>query len=83
MRAVSAIAFPFLIGALSAIWLSEVNDRPGSDYVAFVLFFGAAMSFTAFPVLAPAGVDSHCIQDAELAARGSGERAHACEPIGL
>jgi Kef-type K+ transport system membrane component KefB len=53
--AASAIAFPFAVGAVSSIWLFDENGRDGeglAGFTAFILFFGAAMSFTAFPVLA-------------------------------
>lgn len=54
-----AIALPFGIGAANAAtWLYDVNAegmpplRQEPSMTAFVLFIGAAMSFTAFPVLA-------------------------------
>ncbi|WP_435970274.1 cation:proton antiporter [Streptomyces sp. Qhu_M48] len=40
----------FGLGALLALWLW--NDHASGDRLAFVLFIGAAMSITAFPVLA-------------------------------
>ncbi|KAF8071287.1 CHX17 [Scenedesmus sp. PABB004] len=56
--ALSAIAFPFAVGAAASLWLQGVNAEvapPGwtaPSSRAFILFMGAAMSFTAFPVLA-------------------------------
>mmetsp|Transcript_8096 Transcript_8096/g.17328 ORF Transcript_8096/g.17328 Transcript_8096/m.17328 type:complete len:514 (+) Transcript_8096:192-1733(+) len=57
--ALAAIVVPFSIGvANAATWLYDVNaeGQPPSwsppSNTAFVLFIGAAMSFTAFPVLA-------------------------------
>jgi Kef-type K+ transport system membrane component KefB len=51
----SAIALPFVGGVALACWLyarhSEVDGRQ-VDSLAFVLFVGAAMAITAFPVLA-------------------------------
>jgi Kef-type K+ transport system membrane component KefB len=47
---VSAIALPFGLGALLALYLAG-NHATGSR-LAFVLFLGTAMSITAFPVLA-------------------------------
>lgn len=41
---------PFGLGCLVALWLAEDHDQ--GKTLAFVLFFGAAMSATAFPVLA-------------------------------
>mmetsp|Transcript_5550 Transcript_5550/g.13807 ORF Transcript_5550/g.13807 Transcript_5550/m.13807 type:complete len:533 (-) Transcript_5550:284-1882(-) len=58
--AAAAIAVPFAIGCGVATWLSDVNEegkvpvagaqQPSST--AFLLFAGASMTFTAFPVLA-------------------------------
>ena len=46
----SAIALPFGLGALLALYL--VQHHPTTNRLAFVLFMGTAMSITAFPVLA-------------------------------
>jgi len=54
--ATGAIALPFALGCLLALHLAGNHDRRGS-LLAFVLFFGAAMSITAFPVLARILVD--------------------------
>ncbi|MER5963212.1 cation:proton antiporter [Streptomyces sp. NPDC002057] len=45
-----SILCSFGLGALLALWLW--NDHESGDRLAFVLFIGAAMSITAFPVLA-------------------------------
>lgn len=56
--AASAIAVPFSTGALASLWLRNVNAEGQPDTwsppsnTSFLLFFGASMSFTAFPVLA-------------------------------
>lgn len=55
--AISSILFPFAVGAVNSLWLYDVNGVAAvggqqPDKVAFILFIGAAMSFTAFPVLA-------------------------------
>ncbi|MGI8335432.1 cation:proton antiporter [Actinomadura scrupuli] len=42
---------PFALGCGVALWLAE-QHAPDGKTLAFVLFFGAAMSATAFPVLA-------------------------------
>jgi Kef-type K+ transport system membrane component KefB len=38
--ACAAIAFPFAVGAVSSLWLYDVNDRDEAGRTAFVLFFG-------------------------------------------
>lgn len=48
--AVTSIALPFGLGALLA--LNLLHRHPTENRLAFVLFLGAAMSVTAFPVLA-------------------------------
>jgi K+:H+ antiporter len=50
MVSVSAMVLPFGLGTLLALYLA--GSRPVPDRLAFVLFIGAAMSITAFPVLA-------------------------------
>ncbi|WP_078625155.1 cation:proton antiporter [Streptomyces iakyrus] len=48
--AVGSVILPFLLGALLALYLFA--GHPTDDRTGFVLFMGAAMSVTAFPVLA-------------------------------
>ncbi|WP_079079249.1 cation:proton antiporter [Streptomyces sp. DSM 15324] len=48
--AAGSIALPFALGALLALYLFHAH--PTDDRTGFVLFMGAAMSVTAFPVLA-------------------------------
>lgn len=48
--AAGSIALPFGLGALLALHLLE--SHPAGNHTGFVLFMGAAMSVTAFPVLA-------------------------------
>eukprot|EP00899_Mesostigma_viride_P019169 jgi/Mesvir1/27253/Mv07093-RA.3 len=56
--AVSALAVPFCVGIGAAVWLMDINDENQPDTwvspskTAFLLFVGASMTFTAFPVLA-------------------------------
>jgi K+:H+ antiporter len=48
----ASIILPFLLGALLAIELYPRLAPPGVHFTGFALFMGAAMSVTAFPVLA-------------------------------
>jgi Kef-type K+ transport system membrane component KefB len=48
----TSIIVPFLLGALLAFRLYPRMAEPGMPFTGFVLFLGAAMSVTAFPVLA-------------------------------
>lgn len=73
--AVPAVLFPFTIGAILSLWVYKHYATPSVDKVAFILFFGASMSFTAFPVLA-AILKSH-----KLLADPMGVLAFACAAI--
>jgi Kef-type K+ transport system membrane component KefB len=48
----ASIAVPFAMGAALAPWLHGTLAPPGIGLLPFTLFLGAAMSVTAFPVLA-------------------------------
>ncbi len=48
----TSIVVPFALGAALALWLYPRLSDPGVSFAAFTLFLGAAMSVTAFPVLA-------------------------------
>lgn len=48
----TSILLPFALGAAAAWWLYDAYCSPGVPFASFVLFLGAAMSVTAFPVLA-------------------------------
>ncbi|HSC88857.1 MAG TPA: cation:proton antiporter, partial [Polyangiaceae bacterium] len=48
----TSIAVPFALGALAAVWIYGEYSSPDVNYLSFWLFLGAAMSVTAFPVLA-------------------------------
>ena len=48
----TSIVVPFALGALLAFELSDRLSPPAVPFMAFALFMGAAMSITAFPVLA-------------------------------
>lgn len=47
-----SIVFPFLLGAILALWLHPHYSPSGVSFTSFALFVGVAMSITAFPVLA-------------------------------
>ncbi|GAA0258607.1 cation:proton antiporter [Cryptosporangium japonicum] len=49
---VGSIILPCALGVTLAYWLATRHDVAGDDRLPFVLFIGAAMSITAFPVLA-------------------------------
>jgi Kef-type K+ transport system membrane component KefB len=48
----TSIIVPFALGAAAAWWLWPLYSSPDVPFVSFLLFLGAAMSATAFPVLA-------------------------------
>src|SRR4030095_9797272 len=48
----TSIIVPFGLGAVLALYIRPELAPPGVSYVSFVMFLGAAMSITAFPVLA-------------------------------
>jgi Kef-type K+ transport system membrane component KefB/nucleotide-binding universal stress UspA family protein len=48
----TSIFVPFALGAGAAWWLSDKYSSPDVPFISFFLFLGAAMSVTAFPVLA-------------------------------
>jgi Kef-type K+ transport system membrane component KefB len=48
----ASISAPFILGALLAYWLFPRFAPAGTGFTGFALFMGAAMSVTAFPVLA-------------------------------
>lgn len=48
----TSILVPFILGALLAFYLYPRLADPGTSFTGFLLFMGAAMSVTAFPVLA-------------------------------
>jgi Kef-type K+ transport system membrane component KefB len=52
VTSLASIAAPFALGLGLAPRLYESYAEPGAEPLAFALFFGAAMSVTAFPVLA-------------------------------
>lgn len=47
-----SILVPFSLGSLLALWLYPLVSNASVSFTAFALFLGAAMSITAFPVLA-------------------------------
>ena len=48
----ASIIAPFLLGATLALWLYPIVSHRGVSFTSFTLFMGAALSVTAFPVLA-------------------------------
>ncbi|MDP9179800.1 MAG: cation:proton antiporter, partial [Gemmatimonadota bacterium] len=58
----ASIAAPFIMGAALALWLHPTLAPPGVGLLPFVLFFAAAMSVTAFPVLARILTDRGLLQ---------------------
>jgi K+:H+ antiporter len=48
----ASIAVPFVLGLVLAVALYAQHAPPGVPFASFALFIGAAMSITAFPVLA-------------------------------
>jgi Kef-type K+ transport system membrane component KefB len=52
IASVASIVVPFTLGSLLAIPLHQALSTPDVPLPAFILFMGAAMSITAFPVLA-------------------------------
>lgn len=55
----ASIVFPFVLGAALALWLYPGLSQPSVSFTSFALFLGAAMSITAFPVLARILTDRH------------------------
>ena len=48
----ASIVFPFVLGALLALWLYPMLSTSEVPFTSFALFLGVAMSITAFPILA-------------------------------
>ncbi|MBA3546320.1 MAG: cation:proton antiporter [Nannocystis sp.] len=48
----AGIVAPFALGAVLAVYIHPILSDPGVPFSSFTLFMGAAMSITAFPVLA-------------------------------
>lgn len=71
--AASSIVLPFALGATLALWL--VGHHPAANRLGFVLFMGAAMAVTAFPVLA------RILTDRGMQATWLGTVALACAAI--
>jgi Kef-type K+ transport system membrane component KefB len=57
-----SIIVPFVLGATFAIYLYPRLSDPGVSFVGFALFMGAAMSVTAFPVLARILTESNMLR---------------------
>ena len=77
----ASIVVPFVLGALLAPWLHPRLSGPGIEgggvaLLPFALFLGAAMSITAFPVLA------RILSERDLLATRLGAVAIACAAVG-
>src|SRR5262249_7140060 len=48
----ASIVAPFVLGSALALWLYPLLSHRGVPFTSFALFMGAALSVTAFPVLA-------------------------------
>jgi len=48
----ASILAPFLLGSTASLWMYSGYAMPGVSFTVFALFFGIALSVTAFPVLA-------------------------------
>ena len=72
---VASIVVPFAIGCGLAVALFDSMSPPNVAYTSFVLFFGVALSITAFPVLA------RILQDRGLQKTPLGTMALTCAAI--
>jgi Kef-type K+ transport system membrane component KefB len=73
--ALAGIFTPLLLGLAMAHWLHEALDPPPVHRISFALFFGVALSVTAFPVLA------RILQDRGMLAAPLGQLALACAAL--
>lgn len=71
----ASILAPFVSGAALALWLHPTLAPDGVPFTVFALFLGAAMSVTAFPVLA------RILADRGLQGTRTGATALACAAI--
>jgi K+:H+ antiporter len=71
----ASIVIPFALGAVVALWLYPGLAGPEVARLPFVLFLGAAMSVTAFPVLA------RILAERKLAGTPLGSIATACAAV--
>jgi Kef-type K+ transport system membrane component KefB len=71
----TSMAVPFTLGAVLAVWLHPALSPAAVPVTSFVLFFGVAMSVTAFPVLA------RILADRGLSRTELGVRALTCAAI--
>lgn len=71
----TSIVVPFGLGFAAAIWLHDAYSPAGVPVTAFALFMGAAMSVTAFPVLA------RILSERQLMTSHVGSIAIACAAV--
>ena len=71
----ASISLPYLLGALLALFLYPRLSDESVDFMEFTLFLGAAMSVTAFPVLA------RILRDRQLSRTEIGTVAIACAAV--
>ncbi len=72
----ASMALPFLLGIALSFWLFQELAPAGVGFASFSLFFGVAMSITAFPVLA------RILSDLNLSKTDLGSMALACAALG-
>jgi Kef-type K+ transport system membrane component KefB len=70
-----SISAPYLLGVLLALYLYPRLSPPGVAFQGFALFMGAAMSVTAFPVLA------RILRELKMQATALGTLAIACAAV--
>ena len=71
----ASVVFPYLLGALLALYLFADYAPPQVSFTSFALFMGIAMSITAFPVLA------RILQERELSRTPLGTLAITCAAV--
>ncbi len=71
----ASIVAPFLLGGVLALWLYPLFSTSDVPFIVFALFLAAAMSVTAFPVLA------RILTDRQMHRSGIGTIALACAAI--
>ncbi len=72
----TGILVPFFLGVVSALALYPAYASPGTDFTAFALFMGIAMSITAFPVLV------RILEERGMAKTPVGAAAITCAAVG-
>ncbi len=71
----AGIMAPFILGVLLAYFIFNLFAPPSTPFISFALFFGIAMSITAFPVLA------RILQERDLTKSNIGKLALTCAAV--